>query len=85
MPPPEPRARPVTTAEVDAQVRGVCFKTGPPRRLGVELEWFIHDPRDARSAVEPSRLSAAHAALRGLTLRSALTFEPGGQIELSSP
>ncbi|WP_095756533.1 ergothioneine biosynthesis glutamate--cysteine ligase EgtA [Streptomyces xinghaiensis] len=85
IPPPEPRARPVTTAEVDAQVRGVCFKTGPPRRLGVELEWFIHDPRDARSAVEPSRLSAAHAALRGLTLRSALTFEPGGQIELSSP
>ncbi|WP_051723365.1 ergothioneine biosynthesis glutamate--cysteine ligase EgtA [Streptomyces albus] len=85
IPPPEPRARLVTTAEVDAQVRGVCFKTGPPRRLGVELEWFIHDPRDARAPVAPSRLSAAHAALRGLTLRSALTFEPGGQIELSSP
>lgn len=82
---PAPRARPVTAAEVDAQVRGVCFKTGPPRRLGVELEWLVHDPAEPRTPVSPGRLSAAFAAVRELPLRSALTFEPGGQLELSSP
>src|SRR5690349_2478876 len=30
----------VTEAEVEALVRGICFKTGPPRRLGVEVEWL---------------------------------------------
>ncbi|NJQ02620.1 ergothioneine biosynthesis glutamate--cysteine ligase EgtA [Streptomyces zingiberis] len=84
-PAPEPRARPVTTAEVDAQVRGICFKTGPPRRLGVELEWLVHDPAAPRDPVAPSRISAALAALRDLPLRSTLTVEPGGQLELSSP
>ena len=35
----------------------VCFKHGPPRRLGVELEWIIHHPD------EPSRqLDAGHQA-----------------------
>lgn len=84
-PPPKPRAQPVSAAEVDAQVRGICFKTGPPRRLGVELEWLVHDPGDPAAPVAPTRLTTAYAALRDLPFRSALTFEPGGQLELSSP
>ncbi|MBV1935924.1 ergothioneine biosynthesis glutamate--cysteine ligase EgtA [Streptomyces sp. BV286] len=74
----------VTEAEVEALVRGICFKTGPPRRLGVELEWLVHEPRSPRLPVPPERLEAAYAALRALSLRSALTVEPGGQLELSS-
>ncbi|GGQ68049.1 ergothioneine biosynthesis glutamate--cysteine ligase EgtA [Streptomyces pilosus] len=77
--------RTVTEAEVDALVRGICFKTGPPRRLGVEVEWLVHELRDPRLPVSPERLAAAHAAVRTVPLRSALTVEPGGQLELSSP
>ncbi|MFD4552509.1 ergothioneine biosynthesis glutamate--cysteine ligase EgtA [Streptomyces sp. NPDC058467] len=79
----ERRSR-VTEAEVEALVRGICFKTGPPRFLGVEVEWLVHELRTPRLPVPPARLEAAYAALRTLPLRSALTVEPGGQLELSS-
>ncbi|EGX56052.1 glutamate--cysteine ligase [Streptomyces zinciresistens K42] len=81
----EPPRTAVTEAEVEALVRGICFKTGPPRTLGVEVEWLVHELRDPRLPVTPERLEAAYAALRTVPLRSALTIEPGGQLELSSP
>ncbi|MDG9717203.1 ergothioneine biosynthesis glutamate--cysteine ligase EgtA [Streptomyces sp. DH24] len=80
----EPRT-PVTEAEVEALVRGICFKTGPPRTLGVEVEWLVRELHRPRLPVAPERLEAAYAALRTVPLRSALTVEPGGQLELSSP
>ncbi|MGW3146877.1 MULTISPECIES: ergothioneine biosynthesis glutamate--cysteine ligase EgtA [Streptomyces] len=75
----------VAEAEVEALVRGICFKTGPPRCLGVEVEWLVHELRQPQLPVTPERLQAAYAALRTVPLRSALTIEPGGQLELSSP
>ncbi|MDT9696503.1 ergothioneine biosynthesis glutamate--cysteine ligase EgtA [Streptomyces sp. P17] len=75
----------VSEAEVEALVRGICFKTGPPRTLGVEVEWLVHELRSPQLPVTPERLRAAYAALRTVPLRSALTIEPGGQLELSSP
>ncbi|MFD7712506.1 ergothioneine biosynthesis glutamate--cysteine ligase EgtA [Streptomyces sp. NPDC059785] len=81
----EPERSVVTEAEVEALVRGICFKTGPPSRLGVEVEWFVHELRTPWLPTAPARLEAAYAALRTLPLRSALTVEPGGQLELSSP
>ncbi|WTA56498.1 ergothioneine biosynthesis glutamate--cysteine ligase EgtA [Kitasatospora purpeofusca] len=71
---------------------GVCFKIGPPRLVGVELEWFVHDDRCPDEPVPPERLNAALDALPlggpdGTSLPSGalLTLEPGGQVELSSP
>ncbi|MFF0792176.1 ergothioneine biosynthesis glutamate--cysteine ligase EgtA [Streptomyces spiralis] len=75
----------LTEAEVEALVSGICFKTGPPRSVGVEVEWLVHELRTPRVPVTPERLEAAYAALRTVPLRSALTVEPGGQLELSSP
>ncbi|WP_330461140.1 ergothioneine biosynthesis glutamate--cysteine ligase EgtA [Streptomyces sp. NBC_00820] len=75
----------VTEAEVEALVRGICFKTGPPRTLGVEVEWLVHELRLPQLPVTPERLAAAYTALRTVPLHSALTVEPGGQLELSSP
>ncbi|MFF8726565.1 ergothioneine biosynthesis glutamate--cysteine ligase EgtA [Streptomyces sp. NPDC015171] len=75
----------VTEAEVEALVRGICFKTGPPRTIGVELEWLVHSLELPQLPVTPERLEAAYAALRAVSLGSALTVEPGGQLELSSP
>jgi glutamate--cysteine ligase len=28
--------------EVEERIRAICFKTGPPARLGAELEWTLH-------------------------------------------
>ncbi|MFF2202140.1 ergothioneine biosynthesis glutamate--cysteine ligase EgtA [Streptomyces sp. NPDC058145] len=75
----------ITEAEVEALVRGICFKTGPPRTLGVEVEWLVHELRQPQLPVTPERLEAAYATLRSVPLRSPLTIEPGGQLELSSP
>lgn len=74
----------VTEAELEARLRGICFKTGPPQRIGVEIEWLVHDAHNPRCPVEPTRLHSAATALRALPLTSLLTFEPGGQLELSS-
>ncbi|MFD4559894.1 ergothioneine biosynthesis glutamate--cysteine ligase EgtA [Streptomyces sp. NPDC058469] len=79
----EPRTA-VTEPEVEALVKGICFKTGPPRTLGVEVEWLVHELRVPQLTVTPERLDAAYAALKTVPLRSALTVEPGGQLELSS-
>ncbi|MFD9216130.1 ergothioneine biosynthesis glutamate--cysteine ligase EgtA [Streptomyces sp. NPDC087659] len=74
-------------SEDDAEelLRCICFKTGPPRTVGVELEWLVHDRHLPHLPVDEARLHRAFAGLRALTLGSALTFEPGGQLELSSP
>lgn len=74
----------ITEAEVEALVKGVCFKTGPPRTVGVEVEWLVHELGRPRLRVTPERLEAAYASLRTAPLVSALTVEPGGQLELSS-
>ncbi|MFD9391904.1 ergothioneine biosynthesis glutamate--cysteine ligase EgtA [Streptomyces sp. NPDC060000] len=80
----EPRSA-LTEAEVEALVKGICFKTGPPRTVGVEVEWLIHELRAPQLPVTPERLEGAYAALRTVPLSSPLTVEPGGQLELSSP
>jgi glutamate--cysteine ligase len=74
----------VSEDEAEALIRGICFKTGPPRTTGVELEWLVHDIERPYKPVPPPRLETAFAALRELPLSSPLTFEPGGQLELSS-
>jgi glutamate--cysteine ligase len=76
-------------------ISGICFKTGPPRRIGVELEWTVHRsdaPADYLEAAElrtalgtyaPTALGNPHpgAVLPG---GGAVTVEPGGQLEISS-
>ncbi|MEV8317669.1 ergothioneine biosynthesis glutamate--cysteine ligase EgtA [Streptomyces sp. NPDC059900] len=74
----------VSESEAEALVTGICFKTGPPRVTGVELEWLIHEPHRLHLPVSPARLESAYAALRALPLQSLITVEPGGQLELSS-
>jgi glutamate--cysteine ligase len=83
-------------ADAETHVGSVCFKHGPPRLLGVELEWLLHRPPEPRSAPDAAVLAAAlgpHAPLslsrsspaQPLPSGSTVTVEPGGQIELASP
>ncbi|MGK4584340.1 ergothioneine biosynthesis glutamate--cysteine ligase EgtA [Kitasatospora sp. HPMI-4] len=86
---------PLTEANAEGHLTAICFKIGPPRLTGVEAEWFVHDLRYPDAAVDPRRVNRALAALPSGPDRrppgplfpagSALTHEPGGQVELSSP
>jgi glutamate--cysteine ligase len=69
--------------DVHGFIKRVCFKTGPPGTVGIEAEWFVVDPRQRDRPVaipELERVLAGHPMPR----RSLVTFEPGGQLELSS-
>jgi glutamate--cysteine ligase len=43
-------------------VHGICLKTGPPQRFGVELEWLVRDADDPALPVPAGRIAAAVAA-----------------------
>ncbi|MGI8994148.1 MAG: glutamate-cysteine ligase family protein [Nocardioidaceae bacterium] len=86
----------VTSREhAEGYVAMVCFKHGPPRLTGVELEWTLHDrhhpqrelsaPRlaDALGLHAPRTLDAASPHLP-LARGSVVTVEPGGQVEIST-
>ena len=78
---------PLTKDDAEAQAHGIAFKTGPPGRVGVELEWLVCDGRDPALPVDQRRVAAALARLDepgALPGRGRLTTEPGGQVELSS-
>ncbi|MBT2477457.1 ergothioneine biosynthesis glutamate--cysteine ligase EgtA [Streptomyces sp. ISL-94] len=79
--PPEPS---ITETQAEDLIHGICFKTGPPRLLGAELEWLVVDAERPEEPLSSERLRAAHAAARALPLHSRVTVEPGGQLELSS-
>lgn len=75
---------PLTEAGAEELIHGICFKTGPPRLLGAELEWLVFDAERPGRPVSHERLATAHDAARALPLSSRVTVEPGGQLELSS-
>lgn len=62
-----------------------CFPDVPVGTVGVELEWFVVDDVDPLSSVPPPRTSRAVAAGDPLPGGGRVSFEPGGQVELSSP
>jgi glutamate--cysteine ligase len=50
----------VSTRDVAEHYVGlVCFKIGPPRLVGVELEWLVHDIHDPAARLTPARLAEA--------------------------
>ena len=78
---------PLTEGAAEAHAHGICFKTGPPGQVGVELEWLVVDDRDPALPIDQYRVADALARLDApgsLPGRGSLTTEPGGQVELSS-
>jgi ergothioneine biosynthesis glutamate--cysteine ligase EgtA len=87
----------LTETGAEAHIQGICFKTGPPGRIGVELEWLVRDRHDPAAAVAPDRVEEALAglgaadgeeyageAVKAVLNQALITVEPGGQVELSS-
>ncbi|GIH69705.1 glutamate-cysteine ligase family protein [Sphaerimonospora thailandensis] len=59
-----------------------CFRGETADRLGVELEFLVYDTDLPAAQVPIARIRDALPPLPG---RSRVTFEPGGQLELSGP
>ncbi|WP_116247861.1 ergothioneine biosynthesis glutamate--cysteine ligase EgtA [Nocardiopsis sp. FIRDI 009] len=74
----------ITTDDVHDYINGVCFKTGPPGKVGAETEWLVTDPARPTEPVHLARLTDALDTTETLPAGSRITFEPGGQLELSS-
>ncbi|MFF3865937.1 ergothioneine biosynthesis glutamate--cysteine ligase EgtA [Micromonospora sp. NPDC001898] len=83
-------------ADAARHIARICFKTGPPTHTGVELEWTVHDAADPALPVDRERLLAALGRHSPVTIDdsspaaplrhgSAVTVEPGGQLEISTP
>jgi glutamate--cysteine ligase len=86
--------------QAEAHITGICFKTGPPRRIGAELEFTVHPAGSPGTYLDPPMLRAALGAHTPAALLPAssdppdppvplpgggvVTVEPGGQVEISS-
>jgi glutamate--cysteine ligase len=86
-----PAAQPVLTEDQARQIVGDCgFGNSPAApdgagRVGVELEWLVVRTDDHDRPAEFDTVRDAVDALGPLPGGSLVTFEPGGQVELSSP
>src|SRR5579862_9910043 len=54
-----------TEADAEAHIHGICFKTGPPEKVGVELEWLVRDRRDPARPVQADQVAATLAHFGG--------------------
>jgi len=84
-----------TQEEVEAHIRAICFKTGPPALIGAELEWTVHHTAAPRAPLDrevlrqalgrhtPATLGPGHPP-DPLPAGGSVTVEPGGQVEISS-
>ncbi|UOX91452.1 glutamate-cysteine ligase family protein [Amycolatopsis sp. FBCC-B4732] len=79
----------------EAYVASVCFKHGPPRLTGVELEFTVHHADDPARPLDPDVLATALGPHTPRTLRpdspavplpagSPVSLEPGCQVEISA-
>ncbi|WP_030164750.1 ergothioneine biosynthesis glutamate--cysteine ligase EgtA, partial [Spirillospora albida] len=74
----------LTVDDVYQHIRGVCFKTGPPGTVGAETEWLVVDAADPEAHVPAARVRELVADAGPPSGGSGVTYEPGGQLELSS-
>lgn len=75
-----------TLSEADAKdlIMAYAFSRDRPGTTGVELEWLVHAADAPDQLVPQLELEAVLGGINGLPGGGALSFEPGGQLELSS-
>src|SRR5438270_2870370 len=75
--------RSLTLDEARDHILKRCFAPCGADLIGLETEWLVVADDDATADVPFSRLKAAAARAQPLPAESAVTYEPGGQLELS--
>jgi glutamate--cysteine ligase len=76
---------PLTIDRARDRIRDQCFRPSQADRVGLECEWHVFDRTDIRRVVPLDHVRALAAAVGPLPGGSRVTFEPGGQLELSTP
>lgn len=76
---------PLSVQDAEIYVASNCFKTGPPGKIGIEVERTVHRHDDVAAQVTASDVRGAVGS-RGERLPGGgtITLEPGGQLEISS-
>jgi glutamate--cysteine ligase len=74
----------LTAEDVETLVRSHCSPTAAGDRVGIETEWVVRGP-DPLARLTPDDLQPLLSGLEPLPGGSRVTFEPGGQVELSTP
>jgi glutamate--cysteine ligase len=75
---------PLTIASARDRIRDQSFRPSESDRVGLECEWHVFDRADGGRVVPLDELATLTAALGPLPAGSRVTFEPGGQLELST-
>jgi glutamate--cysteine ligase len=73
----------MSVADACTVIGDAGFGARPPG-VGLELEWFVVDTA-GRRVTDPDRIRAVLEADGPLPNASRITFEPGGQLEISTP
>lgn len=76
--------RSLSAADVSDHIRSTIFTSSIEGRVGAEIEWFAVYEDDPGAYVPLDRLQQILDSSGPLPCGGVLTFEPGGQIEISS-
>ncbi len=77
--------RPLLEPDAETYIATACFRTGPSRAVGLETERIVHDAAEPRRPVPLGEVRAAvESAGRTLPDGGIVSFEPGGQLEIST-
>jgi glutamate--cysteine ligase len=79
------RQRPLSVDAAYDQSRSAALADTGVGQVGLEIEMHPVNLRAAAASVTWQQVEDFTGALRGIGLRSAITVEPGGQVELSCP
>ena len=77
-----PETGPALTMAAAHRLCASLFEPAEEQRFGLELEWSLHRSTDVRA--RPTQAEMGLLLLSALPSGGRVTFEPGGQIELSS-
>jgi glutamate--cysteine ligase len=77
--------RQLTLAEARDHIQRRCFPATGADTVGLETEWLVVPDDDFTAPAPFPRLQAAIAMAEPLAAGSRVTYEPGGQLELSGP
>jgi glutamate--cysteine ligase len=75
---------PLSLSAAEAYVASTCFKTGPPRQIGIELEFVVAQDHDWSAPLDFHQVHHLLQSLPPLPAGGTLSREPGGQVELST-
>jgi glutamate--cysteine ligase len=76
---------PLTAERAEQQIRTAALQPSALGSVGLEVESHLVDLRAPAERLPWDRIAALTGELEAAAGRSAVTFEPGGQVELSGP